>query len=220
MDRPSPEQAHVWWIDRDTLGPSATETDVLAASVFADLSRRTRFLHGRAALRAILSAYLGRPAEDLALEVAEGGKPCLAPPGSLAFNLSHAGQWTGIAVARGDSVGIDAALNDDLDRHAASALALVASAHECVLLAALPPGERVLAERRLWTRKEAIGKALGVGLTGPPTTLEIGLSGKKSGAGALIVLDCPAPNGVTAAVCGSPSLNEIAIRHFSDLPLP
>jgi 4'-phosphopantetheinyl transferase len=124
-----------------------------------------RFVAGRGRLRLILQDYLGIPAAKLAFAYGPQGKPVLAgrhglPP--LHFNLSHTGDLAALAVSRGVPLGIDvervAPVTEDVAGH-------FFSAAEQAALRALPEAERERAFFRCWTRKEAMVKALGGGLS-------------------------------------------------------
>ncbi|MFJ9741742.1 4'-phosphopantetheinyl transferase family protein [Streptomyces sp. NPDC101166] len=142
-----------------------------------------RFLLGCALSRIALGELLGvSPAEVPLRRVCPRcggphGKPRLAVPhgspfAGVDFSVTHSGDVVGVAVVHGAVVGLDveeagAAL--DVDTVAPVAL----SDAEFAALNAHPPAERTSAFLRVWTRKEAVLKALGVGLTVPPRRLEV-----------------------------------------------
>ncbi|QNK03415.1 4'-phosphopantetheinyl transferase family protein [Dyella telluris] len=120
---------------------------------------------GRAPLLAMLGAYLGVPAADVALEAQEHGRPVLAggQRDTLSFNWSHSHDQALIAVARGVLPGVD------LERLRAHPKAVPIarryfSPDESAALEALPADQRDRAFLELWTAKEAVLKALGRGL--------------------------------------------------------
>ena len=121
--------------------------------------------HGRAPLRAVLAAYLGVAAEQVALTDGEHGRPALAAglDPSLGFNWSHSGGQALIAIGRHLMPGID------LERLRPRARALEIaeryfSTDEATALATLPAAQRNAAFLELWTAKEAVLKALGRGI--------------------------------------------------------
>ncbi|MFI7503445.1 4'-phosphopantetheinyl transferase family protein [Streptomyces sp. NPDC049687] len=145
---------------------------------------RGRFLVGCALSRLLLGESLGVPPADVPLRRVcprcggPHGKVRLDLPDrssvSLAYDLSvtHSGALVGVAVCRGARVGLDVEEADaalDVDSAARTAL----SARESAALYALPPEERKPAFLRTWTRKEAVLKALGVGLHAPLRALEV-----------------------------------------------
>ena len=113
--------------------------------------------------RTVLARYAGVPPGALTLTVDTYGKPRLAAPSSLGFNLSHCGDVVLLALGRGVELGVDV----EALRPRPRALQLAQryfTADEAAALAALPEVLRQQAFYRLWTAKEAVLKALGRGL--------------------------------------------------------
>lgn len=138
----------------------------------AEAARAQRF-HGQAhaqryrvahvALREILSEQLDQRPEDLHFVIGTEGKPVLPGRNSLAFNLSHAADVALVAVGGTAALGVDVEhVSDapDLEDIAVTHFA----ADERASIVALPGSDRVAAFYRCWTRKEAVVKALGVGI--------------------------------------------------------
>ncbi|MFI1048799.1 4'-phosphopantetheinyl transferase family protein [Streptomyces griseoruber] len=143
-----------------------------------DPAGRNRFLVGCALSRRLLGERLGVPPEDVPLRRVcptcggPHGKPRLAVPAGYDFSVTHSGDVVGVAVCRGAEVGLDVEeAGTALDVDAAARTAL--SARESAVLHSLPPDERGPAFLRIWTRKEAVLKALGVGLRAPLRDLEV-----------------------------------------------
>jgi len=136
------------------------------AERFHRLEDRLRFAVGRAALRERLAACLQVAATAVPLITGTNGKPELA--GSAPrweFNVTHSGDYVLLALAWGLAVGIDVEKHRDLD---GSELSLHCfSPDERAALAALRPKERADAFFAVWTRKESVLKAMGVGLSFP-----------------------------------------------------
>ena len=145
---------------------SAEET--ARADRFMRAEDRARYRASHAALRLILSRALGVAAETIAFSPGPTGKPELSGPhaGALRFNLSHSGARALIGVSRIAAIGVDV----EAIRPIPDALR-VARAHfapiEAEALAALPSDAVEEAFFGLWTRKEAVVKALGAGLALP-----------------------------------------------------
>ena len=92
------------------------------------------------------------------------GKPYAPALAGIDFNLSHARDHALIAVARGQSVGVDLERVDrKLDAHDLARRFFARREAEAV--DALPEPERAIAFLRLWTCKEAVLKALGAGIS-------------------------------------------------------
>jgi len=117
-------------------------------------------------LRLVLARYLGEAPEEIEIARGAHGKPGLAAePERLAFNLSHSGDLTLVAVSRGREVGVDVERTRperDLVALAERALA----PEEAVIVRAAAGDERTRVFYELWTRHEARLKCLGVGLAG------------------------------------------------------
>ena len=129
---------------------------------------RTTYVLAHAIWRRLLGRCLGVPAADVPLRFAASGQPQL-PGTGWATSLSHSGTQLLLAAARADVLGVDiecAPASARLDALAAEICAPV----ERDLLQALPAAARRHALLRLWTRKEALLKAAGVGLGQPPSS--------------------------------------------------
>jgi 4'-phosphopantetheinyl transferase len=130
-------------------------------------------VHARAALDALLCMYAGLACAP-AIERGAQGKPFAPALGDFEFNLSHAGCDVLLAFARGQAVGVDL---ERVDRRVA--LDAIAQRHfssaEARALARLEPGPRRERFLELWTRKEAVLKALGEGLSFGLARVEFGL---------------------------------------------
>jgi len=122
---------------------------------------RRQFIVGRARLRQILADYAASPPETLEFCYGEQGKPALSGHRSLCFNLSHSGGCAALAVA-GCDVGIDIEEVRPIDRRVAQRFF---SADENAVLDRLCEGDWLHGFYRCWTRKEAVLKALGSGLS-------------------------------------------------------
>jgi 4'-phosphopantetheinyl transferase len=142
----------------------STEEQV-RADRFRRVVDRHNFIAAHAGLRLLLAAALGRRAEDVHLTQNDTGKPMLVDR-ALEFNLSHTGDIVLIALASGLSVGVDVEKPRALpDRNAIARRFLHPG--EVADLALLTGRAAELAFFRCWTRKEAVAKALGLGLSLP-----------------------------------------------------
>lgn len=128
---------------------------------------RHRFIAARGLLREILASYVAAPPEELRFAYGPGGKPRVVRPaatGELQFNLSHCGGLALYAVTWGEPVGVDLEQVRPMPE-----MALIARRYfrpsESDLLHRLGPDRRDNIFFQLWTQKEALAKARGVGLT-------------------------------------------------------
>lgn len=121
----------------------------------------------RAALRAVLCRDLGCRNEDLAFEASEHNKPSATVcgrPAQTSFNVSHSGNHGLIALSPGGRVGVDIeerTPHPNLDE----LIAAVFGPNEQSELAAVQGLGRLHMFFRLWTMKEALSKAHGMGLS-------------------------------------------------------
>jgi 4'-phosphopantetheinyl transferase len=143
------------------------------AGAFRSVRDYRRFVVAHTALRHILSRYTGiRPGE---LRFTEGsqGKPCLAASTPIRFSVSYAGEIAVIAVSSHGEIGVD------VERVRNLGWGRLANRHftprEVSTLHALARSERRRGFFRLWTCKEALLKAVGVGLTAPLNSFEVEL---------------------------------------------
>ena len=150
---------------------------------------RTRAMH-RATVREVLRHALGNPSCDVAWTAKPGGKPILRPCPSphcppcdamrsdrtrLHFNVSHTGSHLFVATSAEGPLGIDAEGPRWLRDPEAVAASMLAPRERSVL-DGQEPAARNATLLRVWTRKEALLKAEGVGLARSPASLEVDLS--------------------------------------------
>ena len=168
-----PGEVHVWRVDLDlpparrvALAATLSMEETVRAQRFRYERHRARWIAARAALRAILAAYLRRPAERLDLAADAGGKPFLRDAEGIAplrFNIAHAESVALVAVAWQREVGVD--IERETPEHADLAVARrMFAPEETLALAGMPPVLRCRAFFALWTSREAYAKAIGVGL--------------------------------------------------------
>lgn len=140
-----------------------------------------RYVVAHATTRRILGRYVDSDPADLAFEYGPHGKPMLAAaPAPLHFNLSHSDRRALLAVSRGHEVGVD--LESLQRRFDPTRLAeRFFTPPEVAELRAQPPAQRPAAFLRAWTRKEALVKAMGLGITVNVRRLRVSLDA-----------DCPA----------------------------
>lgn len=167
------DEVHVWRVQAgsDSGGPrdvaellDARERE--RAASFRRPSDRARYVFAHCVLRQILGAYLDRPPGALTYRWNPAGKPALERPEGTYFNLSHSGDLVVVAVTRAGPVGVDVERitgSRDLETIARRFFA----EEEWAGIEPLDAERRVVAFFRLWTRKEALLKGLGTGLSIP-----------------------------------------------------
>lgn len=183
------------------------------AERFSRQQLTNRFVAARGQMRLILSGATGIAAQDIAYRIGDHGKPALEigpDQPRLAFNLSGS-QGTGmLALCTAGELGVDIeAIRpfDEIEDFARRSFAR----DEADALMALPAHQRMTGFFACWTRKEAIIKADGRGLSLPldrfsvtadpdaPARL-LSFGDAASRPENFILEDVPAPEGFRAAV--------------------
>ncbi len=166
------DEAHVWAVPLD--GGEASAEGYAAILSAAELKRaealvtgglRRRFVAAHGALRKLLGLYLDERPEIVEFVYDRGGKPRLGDKyaaANLLFNLSHSASLALVAIVSGCEVGIDVEQVREVHE-----LERIARRHfhpvevEEVMFAY---EDRHRAFFRCWTAKEAVLKALGIGI--------------------------------------------------------
>jgi 4'-phosphopantetheinyl transferase len=129
------------------------------------LQDRHSFTAAHGVLRLLLGAMLGEPAQALGFSHNNYGKPRqLEPANGIEFNMSHSGGIVLIGFARRIPIGIDV----EAMRPVAERAAIVRRYFhpgEAADFARVSPEEADAAFFRCWSRKEAVVKALGLGMS-------------------------------------------------------
>ena len=165
-------QTHVWYSDIKThrlrnLENYLSRDELERAGRYRLETDFTRFVVARAMLRIVLSHYLDLKASDILFDSDLYGKPRLkgGSANSLQFNVSHSGDKVVMALVHGKRVGVDV---EQVDA-AIAGLELARqnfSLREVVDIEESPDEEKAKMFYRIWTRKEALLKAMGIGLGG------------------------------------------------------
>jgi len=162
------------------LAPSAVESlervlspDEVARAEKLRLPRdRRRFVVGRAGTRRILADHVKKEASHLRFQYGPNGKPALADAPQIRFNMSGS-HGLGILAIRADyDVGVDL----ERTRPLPTALSLAErnfTPEESRALGALSGDELEAAFFSLWTRREALLKCLGCGLSHPSNAFSL-----------------------------------------------
>jgi 4'-phosphopantetheinyl transferase len=213
-------EVHAWhgWIgERSSTPGEPRESDLAILSAgerargrrFVRQADRVRFAVTHAAVRRLLARYLAvGPAE-----VRFGRTPCCQcgspghgppridwPPTDVTCNLSGSGDHWLLAVTRGRRIGSDLEVPRDIDVGELASGCLTASEQQ--YLSGHREDGQLQVFYRCWTRKEAVLKACGVGLSSSLQALEVtpGLAGPvevrhscKAGPDLWVVQDLAAP---------------------------
>ncbi|VVE23516.1 4'-phosphopantetheinyl transferase sfp [Pandoraea horticolens] len=129
---------------------------------------RYRFTVTRSVLRELLGAYTGIAPESVIFTQNQYGRPELASSLSgkgamISFNVSHTGNDALIAISRARCVGVDVEVKQRV-LNLQELAPLVCTAPERAVIEVLAPAAQRDAFLRCWTAKEAILKAIGLGI--------------------------------------------------------
>ncbi len=160
--------------EETTLAALLSQAETEGLSRFGRPELRRRALVARAALRAILSGYAGQPAPTLSFIHGLYGKPRLDDDvsASVAFNVSHSHERAVVAITKSVEVGVDVEHLRPLRQIEALAERYLATEERETLLAR-PEAEWSEGFVRLWVCKEAVVKAMGLGLQFRPDRFEV-----------------------------------------------
>ena len=181
---PAPDPAIALWmcqLDRVPAGVAAIEhwlsvAEQARAARFGTDTLRLRWIAGRAALRLLLASALGIDPAAVPLRRGVRGRPELAGPHTLDFNVSHTRDIALIAIAHGLSsttrIGVDIE-RADRTLNADGLARKFLTERERGVLAPLDADARRRGFLRLWTCKEAMSKATGDALMAPFRKIDV-----------------------------------------------
>ena len=173
---------HLWTADVRTFQPYLRRFTALLspgerkrAARLADPVHRRHFILAHGFLRLVLSRYLHQRPQLLRFQPHANGKPRLVnnhDSPRLEFNLAHSAHMTMIAVGSGRPVGVDV---EALTRpvQAQAIVERYFSPTERDHFASLPRSRANKEFIRYWTAKEAVLKAVGLGLAGGLSHCEV-----------------------------------------------
>ena len=213
-------EIHVWAVTL-TIEPPVLET--LANTLSADENERAnrfkfphlrnRYIAGRGALRSILAQYLPNSSAALRFKYLENGKPVFADASAgmgFHFNLAHTGDLALVAMTRIGPVGVDVESVRPI-KNVDELVARFFSKREDELFQRVATEQKPAAFFNLWTRKEALLKATGEGITrslslvevsflpGEPARL-LAISGDKQAAEAWVLKELSPAEGFAGAI--------------------
>jgi 4'-phosphopantetheinyl transferase len=167
------------WIARYDAKHLGLEYDRLLSQDERARANRFKFAHDRnfyifcrGSLRRILARYVPQSASSLEFIYGPAGKPSLMGESKLEFNASHSGNLFVCAVSSSLTLGIDVEEIRVIPDMLAVALHFF-SPVENTHLARLDNFSRTRAFYECWTRKEAVIKATGEGITRPLDSFEV-----------------------------------------------
>lgn len=195
------------------------------ARVARFVSRRdaTRWQASRCALRLLLAEAVGGDAGSLRIDQAPGVAPRLPDHPNTAFSVSHSAQIALIAVGGSVALGVDVErLRVMQDLTALSDRCFTAREREALGSLGTDAPDASAAFLRHWTRKEALLKALGMGVhsmqkvevltsaQSPP----LAFIGRADGGADWAVLDVTPAEGYVGAVASAAADPSVVVRRF------
>ncbi len=172
------------------LGPE----EAARAKRFRFPTDRDRYIAAHGRMREILGDYLDDAPARLAFGTGSHGKPFLDGPhrgSDLRFNLSHSDHLAALGVCRGFDIGVDVEfirpVTEDIARH-------FFSAAEIAALSTLSGARWERGFFRCWTRKEAIIKTFGQGLSMPLDSFDVSVAEGEPPSLLRLADDADAPN--------------------------
>lgn len=170
---------HIWSItmraSKNVVGeclPLLSTAELARASRFHSVGLREASVLRTGAVRLILSGYLGVPPRSLEFKYGPAGKPEIDANVDLNFNMSHSGDRALVAVSLGCQMGVDVeqvrTITDLPDL-----LGQVCRPEEAEEILNTPGELQELRFLQCWTRKEALLKAAGCGISVPMSSFVV-----------------------------------------------
>ncbi|PHI20714.1 hypothetical protein CEQ90_06590 [Lewinellaceae bacterium SD302] len=173
-DKPTRDQLHVWRLkvtdDENELTKARrvlSKDEIAKADRYHFARDRNCCVMARAALRTLAGNYLKKNPEFINIGLEANGKPqLLEADNELSCNLSHSAGWIVLAFGDKTALGVDIeGVNPEVEVE--NIVGNFFSRLEVPLIMSQPPERRADAFFFAWTRKEALIKATGEGLSLP-----------------------------------------------------
>jgi len=162
-----------WWPLRDHATALLSPYEATRAGRFRHALDHDTYTIAHAFWRVTIGVALGVDPARVNLARSPDGQPLL-PGTGLATSLSHSGTMVAIAIARGAAIGVDIE-GYPQSTQLQDIASVLCSSREAEAMASLEGDARTRALLGLWTRKEALLKAFGVGLRIPPSSIDADL---------------------------------------------
>ena len=166
-------------IDVNQMAAALSEDELVRANNFRDSLLRDRFIAGRFCLREILGKELGMPSSEISFSIENNGKPVVSnsptsPNQGGHFSFSRSQQYALIGYSASRRIGVDIERVRSLPDMELMAGAIF-SEHQLLEWQSLVLAERPLGFFRGWTRKEAVVKVDGRGISDGVRQIEVPL---------------------------------------------
>jgi 4'-phosphopantetheinyl transferase len=187
-----------------------SDTERARAAAFCFDNDRRRWIMARGILRDLLGRYLKVPPQFVRIESQKNGKPYVIASPGLEFNLSHSAEIAVYAFCL-KAVGIDVE-KKRLIPEAVELASRYFSSEEQLLVKESDPAERSAAFLRCWSRKEALLKASGSGLSHLLTRFS-----PSESAPAWTIANVDVGEGYVAAVAMHPAFAYSKVRNWNSI---
>jgi 4'-phosphopantetheinyl transferase len=158
------------------IAASLSKDEQAAANKFHFDRDRRRYIISHSTLRKILSQYLRTSDTKIKFTHDKFGKPALESNAvQINFNMSHSGDMALFAIASRKSVGVDIEYIHPIEDLQGVAKSFLSTAEKKEFLD-IPEEMQLEAFFRGWTRKEALSKAIGKGISLPLDQVEVGVN--------------------------------------------
>ncbi|MGD1917469.1 MAG: 4'-phosphopantetheinyl transferase family protein [Pleurocapsa sp.] len=151
-------------------------TDEIArANKFRFPQHKRRFIAARSILRQLLSNYLNISPNNIKFDYGDRGKPKIIESNtanSLQFNISHSQEYALFGFTTSNLIGVDLEYLREMP-DAVKIAQRFFSPREFDLIKNLTPQQQSQVFFKLWTAKEAYLKAIGIGLSGSLSSVDI-----------------------------------------------
>ena len=173
---------HVWFVYASSNPLQQAEYKCLLSRDELERMARFRFERDRQAfvfahglLRSLLAGYLQLPPGELRFDYSGHAKPSISATTNMQFNLSHTAGAVLVGVCRNREIGVDIEkVRSDFELMSIAARFFTRKERESLLHLTEP--ERAEAFFHCWTRKEAVLKARGDGLSFPLDRVEVSVT--------------------------------------------
>ena len=160
---------HIWTVDIGDSGwdkhfDSLSHSDLMTAACLHGNELQVQQKRSRSALRALLGRYANKQPGGIEFRYGEWGKPEVLDL-SPGFNLSHSNNRALVAIGP-KSIGVDIESIRMTEKNVTEMADYICGPDERRSLSCLPGIARLLQFLKIWVRKEAYLKAVGIGLKG------------------------------------------------------
>lgn len=225
--------AYIWVIDLDAPRHQidrylsiVSRAELKQAGTMVNPHDVQRRIIGFGVRRIILGGYLGMKPADIALTANAYGKPSVSNAiEPIAFNMSHSDNLAILAITPAQTIGVDIeALRVDIDFTAT--VQTFFSTTEQTAFTGIYPEDRLPIFYNLWTRKEALTKAVGLGMSMEFNSFSISMTTTPEVVAlpderfsSLRVTSLPVQNGFASALAIPEQISEISLYHFGSLAI-